>query len=215
MNANQDRLWESPMPVEPEDASDDELWRGFGPRYFSTIEESSTPHLETDSGDGNESGWKVESSPATTSGETSEFGTLDSVSRYLKEMGTVPLLTRARERFLFRSLSRTRARQARLLGRLRFSTTHVLQRNWMRMNERDPFDAIERPQHDRSHTFESQQAAFGKKASAIVAEMELVAGRLRQRPGSRANRLALRDYRRCLVRLGRVWVQLAPSENLR
>lgn len=64
---------------------------------------------------------------AAAPAELLEQGVPDAVSRYFHEMGTVPLLTRERELYLFRTLGTTRTRQAKLLGRLPFCSERLLE----------------------------------------------------------------------------------------
>ncbi len=227
MNTNiHDRFWESRIPsespVDRESPNDDGPWGGSGEKGLSIFEESVTSGPESESGNEDERGWHVEPVPAETPTAISESTLADSVSRYLHEMGAVPLLTRERELFLFRNLSRTRTRQARLLGRLRFGTTLLLLQpvDSVRMGDSDPFDSIEESDLGRSSFVQwVQPPALYAKAGAILAEMELFEKQLRQprtrQPKNSSRRLALRSYRRCLVRLGRLWAQFMPGENLR
>ena len=227
MNTNiHDGFWEaripSESPVDRQSPNDDGSWGGFREKAFSIFEEPVTSYPESDSENEDEQEWHVEPAPAETPTEISESTLADSVSRYLHEMGAVPLLTRERELFLFRNLSRTRIRQARLLGRLRFGTTLLLQRpvDSKRMGDSDPFDSIEGPDLGRSSFVQREQLpTLYEKAGAILAGMELFEKQLRQQrtlqPKNSSGRLALRSYRRCLVRLGRFWAQVMPGENLR
>src|SRR2546430_17415583 len=50
---------------------------------------------------------------------------VDPVSQYLHEMGSVPLLNRSREVFLFRNLEAVKLRQSRILGRLLYCSDLV------------------------------------------------------------------------------------------
>ena len=211
----------SESPVDRQSSGDDGSWGGFGEKDFSIFDESLTPYPESDSENEEEQGWQVEPAPADTPTEISESPPPDSVSRYLHEMGAVPLLTRERELFLFRNLSRTRTRQARLLGRLRFGTTLLLQRSMdsRRTGDSDLFDSIEEPHHGGASFVQREPLpALYEKARAILDELELFEKQLRQQ-GTRQpknNRtLALRRYQRYLVQLGRLWAQFIPGENLR
>ena len=225
MNTNiHEASWRSRIPSEgPEDRqspSDDGSWAGFG-EAFSILEESGTSYPESDSENEDEQRCQVEPPPAETPTEISESPPPDSVSRYLHEMGVVPLLTRERELFLFRNLSRTRTRQARLLGRLRSGTTLLLQllADSKRTGDSDPFDSIEEPDHGGVSLVQREQlAVLYEKARAILDELELFEKRLRQQstrqPKDNCRTLALRRYQRYLVQLGRLWAQFMPGENL-
>ncbi|HEU0005679.1 MAG TPA: sigma-70 factor domain-containing protein, partial [Terriglobia bacterium] len=226
MNTNiHDGFWGSRIPSEgPEDRqspSDDGSWGGFG-EAFSIFEESGTSYPESDSENEDEQRWQVEPPPAEAPTEISESPPPDSVSRYLHEMGVVPLLTRERELFLFRNLSRTRTRQARLLGRLRFGTTLLLQRlaDSKRTGDSDLFDSIEEPDHGGASFVQREQlAVLYEKARAILDELELFEKQLRQQrtrqPKNSCRTLALRRYQRYLVQVGRLWAQFIPGGNLR
>jgi RNA polymerase primary sigma factor len=226
MNINiNDGFWgsriSSESPVDRESPSDDGSWGGFG-EAFSIFEESGTSYPESDSENEDEQRWQVEPLPAETPTEISESAPPDSVSRYLHEMGVVPLLTRERELFLFRNLSRTRTRQARLLGRLRFGTTLLLQRSVDsgRTGDSDLFDSIEEPDHGGASFVQREQlAVLYERARAILDELELFEKQLRQprtrQPKNNCRTLALRRYQRYLVQLGRLWAQFMPGENLR
>lgn len=227
MNTNiHDGFWEaripSESPVDRQSPNDDGSWGGFGEKAFSILEEPVTSYPESDSENEDEPGWHVDPVPAETPAEISEPTLADSVSRYLHEMGAVPLLTRERELFLFRNLSRTRTRQARLLGRLRFSTTFLLRQSAdsKQTGDSDPFDSIEAPDVGRSSFVQREQpSGTSEKAGSILAELELFEKQLRRRSTrqarGRSRRLALHSYRLCLVRLGRLWAQFMPGENLR
>ena len=77
--------------------------------------------------------------------ENPESNSPDSVSRYLHEMGDSSSCSHERGSFSFSEIcQRTRTRQARLLGRLRFATTLLLQRvGPSNRSESDPFDSME------------------------------------------------------------------------
>jgi RNA polymerase primary sigma factor len=224
MNTNiHNQSWEpqvlSESAVDRQSPNNDGPWGDSEEKVFSVFEEAVASYTESDSDNEDERGWHVEPGPAETPTELSESTLPDSVSRYLHEMGAVPLLTRDRELFLFRNLSRTRTRQARLLGRLRFGTTLLLQQpvDSMRLGDSEPSDSTEELDLGRSSFVQGMQPpALYAKAGAILADLELFEKQLRARqPKSNSRRLALRGYRRCLVRLGRLWAQAMPEENLR
>jgi RNA polymerase primary sigma factor len=223
MNTNSDRLnWTSRVdaesPIDREDASDNALWGSFGEVDFSVSDETETFYPESDSDSEGAQGLRVGPATAETPVQNSESPSPDSVSRYLHEMGLVPLLTRERELFLFRNLSRTRIRQARLLGRLRFATTLLLQQEAQQSSDSDPFDSMEETDLARSSSLRREQPPeFRDGAAAILAEMEVLENRLRRRSAhpthAKSRNLSLRSYRRCLVRLGRLWAQFIPGED--
>lgn len=222
MNTNSDsRDWASradaESPIDREDGSDNALWSGFGEVDFSPSDESETLDSDPDS-DGIQ-GLRVGPTPAETLEENSESMSPDSVSRYLHEMGAVPLLKRERELFLFRSLSRTRIRQARLLGRLRLATTFLLQQGDKQQGDLDSFDSMEEADPGRSSNLRrAQLPEFRNGVNAILAELEVSEKRLRRQSARpthpKSRKLILRSYRRCLVRLGRLWAQFMPGEDL-
>jgi RNA polymerase primary sigma factor len=225
MNTNtDDRVWASQLILESsidrEDASADPPWGGFGEVDFSVSDESGPLYPESDSDGEGTQGLQVGPAPAETPVENLESSSQDSVSRYLREMGAVPLLTRERELFLFRNLSRTRIRQARLLGRLRFATTLLLQQGVKQSGDSDSVDSTEETDFGRSSSLRREQLpVFREKGVAILADMEVFEKRLRRQSQCQARAksrsLTLRGYRRCLVRLGRLWVQFMPEENFR
>ncbi|MBM3804757.1 MAG: sigma-70 family RNA polymerase sigma factor [Acidimicrobiia bacterium] len=136
-------------------------------------------------------------------------------------MGTVPLLTREREIYLFRKLSRTQTRQARLLGRLKIGAA-VLARETAGSPAPSDWDSLDSSgQHDsvKSASRSEELSEFQGRAAAILAEMEAIERQWRQRPKQRwnrsAGRLVLCNYKRCLVRLGRLWVEFMPGERHR
>jgi RNA polymerase primary sigma factor len=224
MNANiHDRLWESQIaseiPIDQEDLSDDPSWGGLGEGVFPVSKESESFYPESDSDDEDGEGSQAGPTPGEAKLESAQSTSMDPVSRYLHEMGTVPLLTRERELFLFRNLSRARARQARLMGRLRFGTTLLLQRGVAskQLGDSDSFDSTVETDLGRPLQRE-QQRAFHEKVVEILAEMDGFEEWFR-RQGTRSeknrSKNLVRSYRRCLVRLGRLWVQFMPGENLR
>ena len=222
MNTHSDgRNWASRVDAESpnEDGSDNAVWSGFGEGDFSVSDESETLYPESDSDSEGTQELRVGPAPAEALEENSESMSPDSVSRYLHEMGAVPLLTRERELFLFRSLSRTKIRQARLLGRLRFATKCLLQQRAKQPGDLDPLDSMEGTDLGRSSSLGREQLSeFRDGVVAILAEMEVFEKRLRhqsERPThAKSRNLTLRSYRRCLVRLGRLWAKFMPGEDL-
>jgi len=221
MNTNiDDQIWVSRLArigsIDGEESSDD-----FGEvGDFAVSDELEPPYPESDSDSGSGHGLHVDPAPPETSVVDSEYSSPDSVSRYLHEMGAVPLLTRERELFLFRNLSRTRIRQARLLGRLRLATTLLLQQRVKQSGDLDPFDSMEEAELGRPSCLQRDQlGVFRENVVAILAEAEVFEKRLRGQNIPPANAksmtLTLRSYRRCFVRLGRQWVQFIPGEHLR
>lgn len=219
-----DPIWKSQIPsesIDRENYSDDPL-SDSGERAFSNSEELQTFYTVPDSESDNEEGQvlPIGPEPAETAIENTKATSPDSVSRYLHEMGTVPLLTRDREIFLFKSLSRTRRRQARLLGRLRFGATILLQElaDPRQIGTSDPLDSIAEPDHGHSSFIQSAQRVLHEKVAEIVAEMDAIEQQIwkpKGRQGTCRERLARRDYLRCLVRLGRLWAESLPGENIR
>jgi len=209
------RFWQTRIPTDsPNDGehfADDGLWSGENALEESDI---SAPGYEPE----NEQR-QSESVLAEPQSKDSESPPPDSVSRYLHEMGAVPLLTREKERYLFRSLSRARTRQARLLGRLSLGTALLVERldDPGKSSQSDSADAIQEADVGRPF-FAQRDQSSPIQNDAIVAEMRLLLMQLRKQgtnpPTSRSGK-RLRSYRRSLVRLGRLWVQLLPPENLR
>jgi RNA polymerase primary sigma factor len=226
MNTNtDDRVWASQLTsfessIE-EDASDDSPWGGFGEADFSVTDESEPLYPESDADSEGTQGLQVGPAPAEAPVENLESSSPDSISRYMREMGAVPLLTRERELFLFRNLSRTRIRQARLLGRLKFATTLLLEQGARLSGDPDSVDSIEETDFARSSSLRREQLPeFRDRALAILADMEVFEKRLgrhtqRQVRAKFRSSSTPRGYRRGLVRLGRLWVQFMPGENFR
>jgi RNA polymerase primary sigma factor len=227
MNTNtDDRVWASQLTsfessIDQEDSNDDSPWGGFGEVDFSLTDESEPSYPESDADSEGNQGLQVGPAPAEAPVENLESSSPDSISRYMREMGAVPLLTRERELFLFRNLSRTRIRQARLLGRLKFATTLLLQQGEKLSGDSDSVDLIEETDFARSSSFRREQLPeFRDGAVVILADMKVFEKRLgrhtqRQARAKFRNSSTLRGYRRCLVRLGRLWVQFMPGETFR
>jgi RNA polymerase primary sigma factor len=217
-----DRSWASQLGPEGsadrKDAGDDPPWGNLEVDFSVSSPEPSYPESDSDSENGE--GLHVGGTPSETPLDNSESASPDSVSRYLHEMGAVPLLTRERELFLFRNLSRTRVRQARLLGRLRFATTLLLEQGSEQASDSDSSDSMEATDLGRTSYLQREQLpVFHEAVLSILAEMEAVEKRLRRQRTRTANpksiSLTLRSYRRCLVQLGRQWVQFMPGQKLR
>ena len=185
---------------------------------FSVSEEAEPLYPESDADNEGEQGLALGAPSVETLTQNAESTSPDSVSRYLHEMGTVPLLTRERELFLFRNLSLTRARQTRLLGRLKFGTTLLLQWVSRETGDSDHSDSMDETDSRRQALAQTEQlSAFRDRAEVILAAMAVLEKQLRrQRPravGVRSRSVTQRNYRRCLVRLGRLWLEFVPEES--
>ncbi|MCI0419695.1 MAG: sigma-70 family RNA polymerase sigma factor, partial [Acidobacteria bacterium] len=122
------------------------------------------------------------------------------------------------EFFLFKNLFRIKTRQARLVGRLRLSSECLLQQaeESLRNGHFDLFELNDEPDAGRSSVVQKERLAnFQAKALVIYAEMERLEKQQSRRGPCRHSGAALRNYRKCLVRLGRLWVQFMPGEKLR
>lgn len=152
--------------------------------------------------------------------EAPEPGPSDPVSQYFHEMGAVPLLTREQELYLFRNLARTRSRQARTLGRLRFCAESLITIATQRLEsgELDLFEAPDELESSRSAAVQKRMLAkFQTKAQPMIRELDQLEKKLQslgeQRQPSRRHAMR-RSYQRAQVRLGRLWQQSLPSEQL-
>jgi RNA polymerase primary sigma factor len=225
MNTSVDeRFWGSRVIADAspdqENPGDDLRWGSFGETVFSVSEESEPLYPESDADNEGEQGLALGAPSVETLTQNTESTSPDSVSRYLHEMGTVPLLTRERELFLFRNLSLTRARQTRLLGRLKFGTTLLLQWVSRETGGSDHSDSMDETDSRRQALAQTEQlSAFRDRAEVILAAMAVLEKQLRrQRPravGVRSRSVTQRNHHRCLVRLGRLWLEFVPEESRR
>jgi RNA polymerase primary sigma factor len=157
-----------------------------------------------------------DSSEENEPGETTHFS--DSVTQYLREMGTVPLLTREREVYLFKNLDRAKARQRKLLGRLPLATDLFLEIAHFAMEEGslEPFDTMGEVETEKSIGLQQQSLnQFKKNLLLLQNQLKQLDRKLSNaKPGqSEKTRKRLeRDYRQQLVLLGRNWSICRPSE---
>ena len=145
----------------------------------------------------------------------------DLVSQYFHEMGAVPLLSRERELFLFRNLFRTRSRQAKVLGRLRFCFDKLVSaaEAMLSQGESELFEVGSELDVNRSASLQRQLLSrFRAKVRPTLEEMALLEKRMRVQKGSvkaRGLRRMAREHQRLQVRLGRLWLEFMPTEKLR
>jgi RNA polymerase primary sigma factor len=178
-------------------------WTDSAEGLIHSSNEAATGHLESEI----ESEEEERSSEAAM--EASEPDPFDPVSQYFHEMGSVPLLNRERELYLFRNLARTRSRQTRLLGRLRFCSTRLIEtaQTLLEEGELELFQVNGDVDSSRSASFQKQMLNdFRARVHSLIAELDQAERTMR---GGVSRR-----YQRAQVRLGRIWLQFIPSEKL-
>ncbi|MFN8008192.1 MAG: sigma-70 family RNA polymerase sigma factor [Terriglobia bacterium] len=151
----------------------------------------------------------------------SQDGAVDSLSQYLREMGSSPLLNRQRETSLFRRFDILRTRQIRILGRLPAASRFflVVSEELLARHESDLFDSPELQEPDRSPDTQRQRILDFKKK--ILARIAAIEGALKKAAVPRTKRSrsmnslkTIRRYQRLCVRLGQLWVEYRPSERI-
>jgi RNA polymerase sigma factor (sigma-70 family) len=147
--------------------------------------------------------------------------TPDAVSKYLQEMGTVPLLTRNEEYRLFRRFTNIRLRQAKVLGRLRASADCIqaAAEELLRLGE---FELFEAPDASGSRSESAQRRQLGrflKSLRSLTRRVDRLEESLVASPRKRRKVADLKEacnkYQRACVQLGLVWSDWVPSEKLR
>jgi RNA polymerase primary sigma factor len=153
--------------------------------------------------------------------ETIPSQLVDSVSQYLHEMGTVPLLNRAKEVFLFKNLERVKFRQLRILGRLPFCTDQFLKIAEESIEKGD-FELFDLTGENEQEGSASAQQQLWEEFRQRVSKINLAIQRLSQKAhspssaklGAKERKRLHKKYVRQLVLLGQVWTDLRPSEKI-
>jgi RNA polymerase primary sigma factor len=153
--------------------------------------------------------------------ETTPSQLVDSVSQYLHEMGTVPLLTRAKEVFLFKNLERVKLRQLRILGRLPFCTDQFLKiaEESIQRGEFELFDLSVQSEEEGSASAQQQLwEEFRQRVSKINSAIQRLSQKLHfsssAKLKAKERKRLYKKYLRQLVLLGQVWTELRPSEKI-
>jgi RNA polymerase primary sigma factor len=136
-------------------------------------------------------------------------------------MGAVPLLTRAKEIFLFSHLERTKLRQFKVLGRLPICSRLFLdiaaEPNEGSDLEWFDFNGDAEQQHSAAVQDESL-GEFRHRIQSTLGRMERLEKRNQLLPVSRltatTKRRMRRQYLRQLVLLGKTWEEFRPSEKM-
>ncbi len=145
---------------------------------------------------------------------------VDSVSRYLHEMGAVPLLSRAREIYLFRNLERVKTRQLRVLGRIPLGTDRFFEIAEASLAEGVEIELFEltRENDQTANSREIQKhlfSRFQKRTGPLMTEARRLFTKVSVGTiGVRARREFDKKYCRKLVSLGREWLNFRPSEKV-
>jgi RNA polymerase primary sigma factor len=208
---NLEENWKNPLILEEADWDDEADATSYWPLDHS----AST--VTTDETTGAERADYTRANPLPSSTDPAERSTTDAVSRYFHEMGTVPLLTRERELYLFRNLSRTKARQTKILGRLPYSSTHLMELvpEFLSAGELELFEITEESEPTRSSAAQTRLLVqFERKVQSSLESLEKGAIAPRGR-NSKKTASAQRRYRELLVSLGRLWLESMPSERVR
>ncbi len=146
---------------------------------------------------------------------------IDSLAQYLREMGTVPLLSRQTEFALFRKFDLLRTSQTRILGRLPFASKQFLEiaAEFASEHDFDFFDTIEKvdPEHfskTQQRLFKQFTKKFHSQAAEITTNARRISATKNSRNGRRLIRKNFRRYQQSYVRLGQLWVSFRPSERI-
>ena len=144
---------------------------------------------------------------------------VDPVSQYLHEMGSVPLLNRSREVFLFRNLEGVKLRQSRILGRLLHCSdlVQIVAEDLMKNGDYELFDPAGENDQDNSSDFQKREwIRFQKEIGAIVPRIRRLFVNIHSPAISRTRiRKGLRnEYLHQLVLLGQIWTNFKPSEKI-
>jgi len=151
-----------------------------------------------------------------------ESGWSDPVSRYLHEMGAVPLLTRTEEVTLFKTLERFENLQLRVLGRIPLFSQLILDagEKLLREGSSEPFISSLQKEGESSLVLQQRLLErFRRRVSPLILRISRLYAEL-HRPSATQERIKTRrklqgNYLRLLVRLGRVWVAFKPNEALK
>jgi len=144
---------------------------------------------------------------------------VDPVSQYLHEMGSVPLLNRSREVFLFRNLEGVKLRQSRILGRLLYCSdlVQIVAEDLMKNGDYELFDPAGENDQDNSSDFQKREwIRFQKEIGAIVPRIRRLFVNIHSPSISRTRiRKGLRnEYLHQVVLLGQIWANFKPSEKI-
>jgi len=135
---------------------------------------------------------------------------VDSVSQYLHEMGTVPLLNRAKEVFLFKNFERVKLRQLRILGRLPFCTDQFIKiaEESLERGDFELFDLTTENEEESAAAAQQQRwEEFRQRVSKINSAIQRLSQKLYSHPvksGAKERKRLQKKYLRQLVLLGRV-----------
>jgi RNA polymerase primary sigma factor len=145
----------------------------------------------------------------------------DSITQYLKGMGTVSLLDRGREVSLFRNLARVKSRQLQVLGRLPLAATAILQLlDQAELEENfDCFEFRGEYQQDKILSWQHERVAQFKSAVLqwqlqVVQAFEKVHSTKSFHANPKLERKQKRRYYRLLAEGGRIWMQFLPLDGL-
>ncbi len=209
--------------VVDDDPSSDFFQRGENPEGGTSLEEREPAEGEgVDFGDISGHPWEDESSIHPVLEEVENSGPFpDSITQYLKGMGTVSLLDREREVFLFKNLARVKARQLQVLGRLPLAATAILQ---MVDNAElgENFDCFEfRGEYHQDKIFNWQRQRMAQFKSAILNWQPQVARAFEKLHSTESFDASptlewrrKRQYHQLLAEGGRIWMEFLPMGRL-
>jgi RNA polymerase primary sigma factor len=156
-----------------------------------------------------------EESPEYEASESTQIP--DSVTQYLREMGTVSLLSRDKEVYLFKNLDRVKSRQLRLLGRIPLSTRYFIEavEDSQGGNASEPFNLNGEAEADRTPSIQNQHfEKFKGETSAILNRLQLIQKRFSgsAQLSDRVHKRLDTDYVQQLSLLGKLWLNYKLSE---
>ncbi len=156
-----------------------------------------------------------EESPEYEAAESTQIP--DSVTQYLREMGTVALLSRDKEVYLFKNLDRVKSRQMRLLGRIPLATRYFIDAvcGSPEGNGPEPFDLSGEVEAERTHSIQNEKLEqFKTKNTNILHRLQQIQKRLSgsSQLSDRVQRRLKSEYLQQLSLLGNIWVNHKLSE---
>lgn len=152
--------------------------------------------------------------------EEHDAALVDIVTKYLQDLGGVPLLTKERETWLFRQFDQARLRKLRLLGRVPLASVYFCE-SFEKAGNAGPlelFDWAEQDEQEKNAAFKHRMLEqFRKVCGAICARLGKNLNLLRAEGKARAAASRWRHAKlQCIgmmIELGRVWTRFRPSEK--
>jgi RNA polymerase primary sigma factor len=148
-------------------------------------------------------------------GETTQIP--DSVTQYLREMGTVALLSRDKEVYLFKNLDRAKQRQIRLTGRIPIATKcfEDLAQSGISDGNLEPFNLSGENEQEKNSTLQKNLLnRFIQNTAPVLTRLNQIQNRLNGKPplSDRVKTRLQDEYLKQLSILGRTWIEFQPTE---